>query len=431
VKEARAAADAIQKGVAIRDGLVAKARRAMRTDERELAELKSELERVTPKVTESQMIVERLRKMRGSVDGGDQPSPPASHLPGEVIEPEPTSDGTANSGNQDIAGDFEDDIKDEPEDFEQSVPIEAPQGSAQVATTNAARTETAHGATEGQSSPEVLSGGGHSAADTHASDPHPPSGEAPPSARLAVDPPADHASGASDSALTRDHGGANDTEDINESDLCASLASKSSYSLLLQEYLVTKGHRWFPSVMRRLRYDPPSINGHGGGAANACFEKAEASQRDLLNKKSDLQSRITTLESRLGRDYGGMDDVLRTMEGKCMKKAFTHYEFEICHFDKVQQYEHGSVIARLGEWGHWQGTGEERFMSYENGDQCWNGPRRSTKVKIICGADDDIIAVDEPNRCSYVMKIKSPAACRQEEADAILAGIADTSKDEL
>ena len=45
--------------------------------------------------------------------------------------------------------------------------------------------------------------------------------------------------------------------------------------------------------------------------------------------------------------------------------------------------------------------------------KCWNGPERSAKVRLECGAANEITKVLEPAKCEYEIKMKSPAVCEK------------------
>jgi protein kinase C substrate 80K-H len=50
-------------------------------------------------------------------------------------------------------------------------------------------------------------------------------------------------------------------------------------------------------------------------------------------------------------------------------------------------------------------------MIYDHGLRCWNGPERSARVELECGAENQVLKVSEPSKCEYIIKMKSPAVC--------------------
>lgn len=48
---------------------------------------------------------------------------------------------------------------------------------------------------------------------------------------------------------------------------------------------------------------------------------------------------------------------------------------------------------------------------YSGGDECWNGPNRVVRMRMVCGAEDALIDVKENGKCTYEFTFASPAAC--------------------
>ncbi|EQB78327.1 glucosidase 2 subunit beta isoform 2 precursor [Camelus ferus] len=64
-------------------------------------------------------------------------------------------------------------------------------------------------------------------------------------------------------------------------------------------------------------------------------------------------------------------------------------------------------------WGSWAGPDHDKFsaMKYEQGTGCWQGPNRSTTVRLLCGKETVVTSTTEPSRCEYHMELMTPAAC--------------------
>lgn len=204
--------------------------------------------------------------------------------------------------------------------------------------------------------------------------------------------------------------------------VCARLESNSPNVIMrnvayLKVITLAKLRRLLPGIISA------SVIGESSDLAD-CVRKADSATWDLETKKRDIEGKISVLKERMNTDYGP-DGALRKLYGSCIKKTITQYEFELCPFDLVRQYEHGSAIAVLGKFRGWEDEDAKRYMSYKNGDTCWNGPQRTIRVELICGRTENIASVEEPNRCAYSMKFETPAVCESLAADAILADFAD------
>lgn len=50
-------------------------------------------------------------------------------------------------------------------------------------------------------------------------------------------------------------------------------------------------------------------------------------------------------------------------------------------------------------------------MLYAHGQKCWNGPERSTRVYLACSDTNALLHVFEAEKCTYSMRVTTPAAC--------------------
>ena len=115
------------------------------------------------------------------------------------------------------------------------------------------------------------------------------------------------------------------------------------------------------------------------------------------------------LEKYLEKDFG-QEDVFAALANQCFEYNDLEYTYKMCAFDySAQKPLHGGSETRLGNWEKWNVPYTQ--MSYERGVTCWNGPPRSTKVDLRCGAENKLIGASEPNRCEYLFMFETPAAC--------------------
>uniref|UniRef100_A0AAR2LJ98 Glucosidase 2 subunit beta n=1 Tax=Pygocentrus nattereri TaxID=42514 RepID=A0AAR2LJ98_PYGNA len=95
------------------------------------------------------------------------------------------------------------------------------------------------------------------------------------------------------------------------------------------------------------------------------------------------------------------------------------YIYKLCPFNRVSQKpKYGGSETNLGTWGTWAGPEDNKYllMKYEHGTGCWQGPNRSTTVKLTCGKETTVMSTSEPSRCEYLMEFTTPAVCQEPEA---------------
>ncbi|OBT62677.1 hypothetical protein VE03_07521 [Pseudogymnoascus sp. 23342-1-I1] len=158
--------------------------------------------------------------------------------------------------------------------------------------------------------------------------------------------------------------------------------------------------------------------------------RAVTEARDAYNNiKSDRESRRSELEDKkndLTADYGPQD-VFRALKGSCVDIDSGEYTYELCWMDKSTQkskknggstqlgtfkrFDTVEVDEDVGADGRGLGVGERLTMVFEEGQQCWNGPKRSTIVVMACREKDEVWRVVEAEKCVYRMEVGTPAVC--------------------
>jgi len=128
----------------------------------------------------------------------------------------------------------------------------------------------------------------------------------------------------------------------------------------------------------------------------------ERSIRTSKNTKEDLKEKLEVMDSHGGR--------FTPMIDACVEKNIDKYLYKICFFKSAKQ---GST--RLGDFDKWGGENgdDTSVMLFSEGDRCWQGPARTLKVHLACGAEPEMLDITEPSMCVYESRVLHPSACTE------------------
>lgn len=142
--------------------------------------------------------------------------------------------------------------------------------------------------------------------------------------------------------------------------------------------------------------------------ARDAFDEAERALREV-------DDQIKNLEKEISFDFGPSAE-FAYLYSQCYELPTSEYVYRLCPFNRVSQKpKFGGSETNLGSWGQWAGPEGNIYavMKYEHGTGCWQGPNRSTTIKLICGKETVLISTSEPSRCEYLMEFTSPAVCQE------------------
>uniref|UniRef100_A0A8C9VN99 Glucosidase 2 subunit beta n=1 Tax=Scleropages formosus TaxID=113540 RepID=A0A8C9VN99_SCLFO len=133
----------------------------------------------------------------------------------------------------------------------------------------------------------------------------------------------------------------------------------------------------------------------------------------LLCNAALLPFSFRALEKEISFDFGPSSE-FAYLYSQCYELTTNEYIYRLCPFNRVSQKpKYGGSETSLGSWGSWSGPEDNKYsvMKYEHGMGCWQGPNRSTTVKLTCGKETAVVSTSEPSRCEYLMEFTTPAVC--------------------
>ncbi|KAG0370250.1 hypothetical protein BGZ54_007152 [Gamsiella multidivaricata] len=134
---------------------------------------------------------------------------------------------------------------------------------------------------------------------------------------------------------------------------------------------------------------------------------ARAEYDAASEEERSANDRISDINRKLEMDLGS-DETFAQLLDQCFEYKDIEYTYSVCLFGDANQKSHATTF--LGKFSRWEGDNYDTQI-YTGGTQCWNGPERSVKLVMSCGADNQIISVSEPAKCEYLFKLKTPAVC--------------------
>lgn len=157
-------------------------------------------------------------------------------------------------------------------------------------------------------------------------------------------------------------------------------------------------------------------------AENVRKEYDEASE-----KLSKIRSKISRLTKKLAHDFGPKKEFY-SLHGRCFETKQNKYVYKVCPFKQATQ-EEGYSTTRLGRWDKFMDS--YGVMLFSNGENCWNGPDRSLKVRLRCGLKVELSDIDEPSRCEYEALLTTPALCLEQKLKELKNELQFLNKDQM
>ncbi|BGP48447.1 glucosidase II [Rhodotorula kratochvilovae] len=169
-----------------------------------------------------------------------------------------------------------------------------------------------------------------------------------------------------------------------------------------------------------------------GGNDHPDLLRARTAHTDVVDEIRRTEGKRDEAQQALEKDWG-RDWEWKKLDGTCVEQNTGEYTYSVCFFGEAsQKSNNNNARTSLGRFKGWASDAEEGTDAYyskqlyADGQRCWNGPLRSTKVDLVCGTSNALLSVIEPEKCEYLFKLATPAVCFPEPE-----GDASHAKDEL
>ncbi|KAG8832269.1 hypothetical protein FRC17_001628 [Serendipita sp. 399] len=157
-------------------------------------------------------------------------------------------------------------------------------------------------------------------------------------------------------------------------------------------------------------------------ASSEVASKARERYNMVSNHLRNLESKLTEEDTALNRlfdpEWFGADGAWKKLDGTCLSYDTGEYTYEVCLFGHATQKSNNGggqhSLGRFSSWNTAATVGSPEYYSrqvYQHGARCWNGPERSITVDWVCGTENALLSVSEPEKCEYRVTGTTPALC--------------------
>jgi len=162
------------------------------------------------------------------------------------------------------------------------------------------------------------------------------------------------------------------------------------------------------------------------------YKKIKSELSSLRIKKNeadrtarDIKREMDKMKKKIEMD-NGKNHIFYSIYNEAFTLNTTDYIYTFTWGVDIKQKQHQGASTVLGKFKEFQDN--YKTIIYDNGAQCWKGPKRSVTVKLICGPENEILKISEPNKCEYLLEFSSPGSCDDSDL-AVLTNNDATSED--
>jgi len=147
----------------------------------------------------------------------------------------------------------------------------------------------------------------------------------------------------------------------------------------------------------------PGSAGYRAAKSQPVIDEAAKALRQAKGRRFGLEVKLRQLEE------GGAGARWAALVDGCLEQRFRQQGYRICYFGTAKQ---GSVS--LGSFQGWEPGGAPALL-FDRGQRCQAGPARRLRLRLLCGAREELLDLREPSWCSYEAEASHPSACEPED----------------